>query len=54
MDEDDAFDVESAKLAINNVLWMYAHPDMTLKELEELACDLLFRMRKPAGPSPTK
>ena len=38
-------DFESMKLGINNLIWMYGRPDMTLHEAEILALDILEKLR---------
>lgn len=35
------FNIEEAKLAINNVLWMYSNPTVTIGELEDRAIRIL-------------
>ena len=43
MDEYE-FNQEDAKTAINNILWMYAPPTMTLKEAEDIAVRFLVEL----------
>lgn len=40
---------EELKKAINNLLWMYLPDNITLKEADELACQILESIRKKYG-----
>lgn len=45
MDEDE-FDISQVKVAINTLLFTYLHDQVTLKELEELSCHILYKMEE--------
>ena len=47
------FDVEHVKKELNNLIWMYGHPELTLKQAEELACEILVKMRSVDGKNPS-
>lgn len=49
MGDQDGFDVEHVKKELNNIIWMYGHPDLTLKRAEEIACEMLVKMRQPSA-----
>lgn len=44
--EENPFDISQVKVAINTLLFTYLHDQVTLKELEELACDILYKMEE--------
>ena len=52
MEDQESFDVEYVKKELNNLIWMYGHPSLTLKQAEEIACDTLVRMRNADGINP--
>ncbi len=42
----ETFDIEDAKVAVNNVLFMYMPPDSTLREVENLAVAIIKTMQE--------
>ena len=53
MEDQESFDVEHVKLELNNIIWMFGHPDLTLKQAESIACETLVKMRSPDGVNPS-
>lgn len=43
MDDDKITDL---KLALNNLIWIYSPPELTIKQAENIACDCLCMIKK--------
>jgi hypothetical protein len=48
IEDQENFDVEYVKKELNNLIWMYGHPKLTLRRAEEIACEMLVKIRQPS------